>query len=304
MAKIFVSYSHKDSDWVRDRLVPCLDAGGAEALVDYRLFTGGRTVIGQMDATQDAADRQVLVLSKSYHASAMCQHEMARAIAKDPTLNNGTVVVVRRDNEPMPPPLGAALYADLRDDTKADPWTIVMAPCGASLGTTPPHWLEVRDEVVRKLEDHTSVNLVVLGSNLTWRHLLADARSRVRGGLHLIDLEDPRTIPRDGLVSAMMGAVGVHQPVNAPPRDLGQLADVLEQKARSRIRLLHFDLVAERERAEGYGVNLFTTLRNAIMDKKSLTLLAQSRTPFGVLCPKGHPLSVIDVRTVELKANP
>lgn len=304
MAKVFVSYSHKDSDWVKNRLVPCLDAGGAEVLVDYRVFTGGRTVIGQMDATQDKADRHVLVLSKSYHTSAMCQHEMTRAIAKDPTLDNDTVVIVRRDDEPLPSPLGAALYADLRDDTKADPWAIVMAPCGASLGTTPPHWLEVRDEVVRKLEDHTSVNLVVLGDNLSWRPLLADVRSRVQGGLHLIDLEDPGTIPRDGLVSAMMRAVGVHQSVRQPPYDLGQLGEALMQKARSQIGLLHFDLVAERERAEGYGVNLFTTLRNAIMDKKSLTLLAQSRTPFGVLCPKGHPLSVIDVRTVELKAHP
>lgn len=304
MAKIFISYSHTDSAWVRNRLAPCLDAGGAEVLVDYRLFTGGRTVIGQMDATQDAADCHVLVLNRAYHASPMCRHEMDRAIARDPTLNNGVVVVIRRDDEPVPPPLDRTLWADLRDDLLVDPWTIVLTPCNASLGTTAPHWLEVRDEVVAKLNDNTSVNLVVLGAGLPWRRLLKDVRTRVRGGLPLIDLEDAVTIPRDGLVSAMMGAIGMHQPVLPPPRDLGQLSDALASKPRSRIGLLHFDLVAERERAAGYGVNLFTTLRNTIMDKQSLTLLAQSRRPFGVLCPRGHPLSVIDIRTVELKADP
>ena len=29
---VFVSYSHKQGDWVWDRLVPCLRAGGANVL--------------------------------------------------------------------------------------------------------------------------------------------------------------------------------------------------------------------------------------------------------------------------------
>ena len=36
--KVFVSYSHAQSDWVRDRM-PCLEAGGAVVLVDWKLFT-------------------------------------------------------------------------------------------------------------------------------------------------------------------------------------------------------------------------------------------------------------------------
>ena len=50
--KVFVSYNHKQSDWARNRLVPCLEAGGAEVLVDWRQFSAGRTVLGQMDATR------------------------------------------------------------------------------------------------------------------------------------------------------------------------------------------------------------------------------------------------------------
>jgi len=33
--KVFVSYSHAQSDWVQDRVVPVLEAGGAEVLVDH-----------------------------------------------------------------------------------------------------------------------------------------------------------------------------------------------------------------------------------------------------------------------------
>lgn len=57
MTKTFVSYCHRQGDWVWERLVPCLKAGGAEALIDRERFELGRAVIGQMDALQDQADK-------------------------------------------------------------------------------------------------------------------------------------------------------------------------------------------------------------------------------------------------------
>jgi hypothetical protein len=82
--KVFVSYSHAQGEWVLDRLVPCLRAGGAEVLIDVERFRSGGGLYRQMNATQDQADRHVLVLSATYLASAACQHEMRRAIALDP----------------------------------------------------------------------------------------------------------------------------------------------------------------------------------------------------------------------------
>lgn len=66
--KVFVSYSHAQGEWVLDRLVPCLKAGGAGVLIDVERFRAGGGVHRQMDATQDQADRHVLVLSAAYLA--------------------------------------------------------------------------------------------------------------------------------------------------------------------------------------------------------------------------------------------
>lgn len=61
--KVFVSYCHRQGDWVWDRLVPMLKAGGAGVLIDRKRFEAGRGFLGQMDATQDAAEINVLVFS-------------------------------------------------------------------------------------------------------------------------------------------------------------------------------------------------------------------------------------------------
>ncbi|MGH9841255.1 MAG: toll/interleukin-1 receptor domain-containing protein, partial [Blastocatellia bacterium] len=61
--KVFISYCHKQSDWVTNQLVPCLRAGGAEVLIDIERFRAGRAVIGQMDSLQDQADVTALISS-------------------------------------------------------------------------------------------------------------------------------------------------------------------------------------------------------------------------------------------------
>lgn len=115
---VFVSYNHRQADWVHDRLVPVLKAGGAEVLVDHERFTAGKAVVGQMDATQDAAEVHLLVLSPDYVASDYCVHEMERAVARDPNFEDGVVVPVRRVDVDLPELIrrGEPLYANLVDE--------------------------------------------------------------------------------------------------------------------------------------------------------------------------------------------
>lgn len=301
--KVFVSYSHAQGDWVWNRLVPCLKAGGAEVLIDRERFRAGGGVHRQMDATQDQADKHVLVLSAEYLASPPCQHEMQRAIDRDPTFAQHIVLPVRRDDAKVPDALKGIdpnLYVDLRADSRADQWQLLLKECGMGLGAAAPDWLAARDETARYLENNRSVNLVVHG-DVRWRELIDDLRARPALKLAAVDLENPVAVPRDRFIAALLVELGVARPVPAAPYDLPELGAALQALGLSRVVLQHFDMVLHRP---DYNVDLFASLRYLVMDARQLVLLVQSRAPVASLLPGGHPLSHIDFATVELRAAP
>lgn len=297
---VFVSYSHSQADWVRDRLVPVLKAGGATVLLDHERFQAGKIVVGQMDAMQDAADVHVLVLSPEYLKSDFCVHEMERAIARDPTFENGVVVPIQRVAVELPGAIqeSKSLWVNLVRDGAAEPWGLVLGACQADLGASVPDWLAARDEVRGLLERGRSVNLVVDGTP-AWRALLADLARDELADLKIVDLEKPTTASRRGLVAEVLRALEMTSPVPPEPEDLGELDRVVSARPRSLLALVHFDLAAHREAA--YGVDLFAALRYLVMESRKLVLLVQSRRPFAALLPAGHPLSEIDLQQVVLR---
>ena len=64
--KVFISYSHKQADWVRETLYPVLAAGGAEITIDYKEFAAGVAVRKQMHAAQARAEVRLLVFTPDY----------------------------------------------------------------------------------------------------------------------------------------------------------------------------------------------------------------------------------------------
>lgn len=299
--KVFISYSHQQSDWVLDRLVPCLNAGGADVAIDRNRFAAGKTVIGQMDAELDAVDICVLVLSPDYLESDYCLHEMERAVARDPSFEHGVVIpVMRKDCEPPSVFEGPnePLRVDLRDDRQATQWELLLAACDADLGTAATRWLEARDEVRRFLGRGQSVNLVVDGRRIAWSPLIRQLGDEL--DLRYVDLENPATITRRGLVGELLRSAGAAGQVPAEPEDLAELGRVIAERYATRVALAHFDLVKHRD----YGLDLFTTLRYLQMQLKKLVLVVQSHKPFATLLPADHPLSEIDLKTVELRGSP
>ncbi|MBI1924513.1 toll/interleukin-1 receptor domain-containing protein [Candidatus Poribacteria bacterium] len=297
--KVFVSYCHAQGDWVWERLVPCLRAGGAEVFIDRERFEAGKAVIGQMDAAQDAAEVSVLVLSPEYLKSPYCVHEMDRAIDHDPQFQKGLVIPIKQvectipDKIKMPNPL----YVNLCNDRDAGQWDLLLRACGADLGADAPNWLHARDEILQFLWRNESVNLVVSG-NPKWHELIGHLRDDFLEDLGIVDLGRGAAVPRQGLVEEILKAFGIVTTVPAEPKDLVVLDRMLSARSLSRLALLHFDLVNFRPH---YGIDLFSTLRYLLMESRKLVLLAQSRTPFAALLPQNHPLSTIDMKTVELK---
>lgn len=302
--RIFVSYSHQQSDWVRGRLVPCLEAGGAEVLVDYKHFGAGVAVIGQMDALQDRADKHVLVLSPDYLASKACQHEMNRAIKRDPKFSQGLVLPILRLACNLPKcftGLAAPIWMDLQNDSIAGTWGLLLQACAANgLGATAPDWLAARDDVLKYLQRGESVNLLVK-DNANWRGLLNQLGNAGLPDLLQVDLQDPKTTSREGLLQSIADAIGARTQLPAKPHDLAAFAELFKSRPPVRLCLHHFDLVAHRDY---YDMDLFSSLRYLTMETKQLILLVQSRTAFGALLPFGNPLSAMNIKTVELRGQP
>jgi hypothetical protein len=296
--KIFVSYSHAQGEWVRGRLVPCLKAGGAEVLIDCERFVAGKPLIGQIDASQDAAHMHLLILSPDYLKSENCSHELRRAVTYDPNFDKGMVLPVQRVKCELPPEIAVAnpLYVNLVDDNDAAAWKHLVTACDAYLGVPVPEWLLARDELTRLIERNQSVNLVVSGKP-KWRELIYHLGERL-GDLALVNLDMGSAASRSGLIEQIVRALGSRNSVPGAPHDLGELDRVIKARPLSRLALLNFDHVNHRYDDR---IDLFSALRFLIMDVRKLVLLAQSKTPFAALLPRNHPFSQIDLKTVELK---
>ena len=286
--KVFVSYQHDEKEWVRGRLIPCLQAAGAEVLADYLRFGAGLALPAQMDALVDEADVNLLVLTPAYLTSAACQREMARAIGRDPAFSAGRTLPVIRKKCPLPPPIAAAnpLYVSLEDDGVPERWQEVFKAVKVEgLGATGPTWLQVRDDAARHLLDRGAV-FVEVGEGVAWPGLVASVRSKVPG-LKEIDLERGATASRRGLVEQILKEAGSPRAVPASPEDLVTLDAALTRLGHTKLVFAHFDRAGTRA---DYGNDLFDTLRYLI-EAGHLSPLFISRRPFFELVPKDHPLS-------------
>lgn len=297
--KVFISYSHQQGDWVWDRLVPVLKAGGAEVLIDRERFTAGRALVGQMDATQDTAEVHVLVFSPDYLASAACVHEMERAVACDPRFEKGIVVPVKRVDVTLPASISNPnpLYVDLTGDASL-PWARLLGACGANLGTEAPAWIAARDETWRFLNRGQSVNLI-LNFTINSQEFLADLQRLIPNLAH-VNLEKPSTASRRGLIAEILRVFGISVPLPPEPEDLVEFDRALLGRPKSLLALTNFDLAAFRPT---YGIDFFAALRYLVFDSRQLVLLVQSQRPFVTLLPAGHPLSEFNLLTVDLRSS-
>lgn len=302
---VFISYSRKQGEWVWDRLVPCLKAGGAGVLIDREQFEAARALNRQEDEVQDRAELSVLVLSPEYLVSGYCQRELERAIQRDPEFNKGLAIPVKRVECDLPAAIRRPdpLYVDLTDDQKEDPWDQLLRKCEADLGTPAPHWLKARDDIRRYLIRGESVNLTVQGK-VQWKPLIDDLRRDPSlTDLREVDLRNPETYARKALVEAILAACGIPGPVPDKPHDLVEFGRALKlRRNAAHLVLTHFDHVAHRA---DYEIDLFAALRYEMTESRKLVLLIQSQKPFLTLLPKEHPFSSITTpQTVELKGRP
>ena len=92
MADVFVSYSRKDTDFVRT-LVGALDARGKEVWVDWEGIPPTVEFMEEIRGAVESADAFLFVLSPDSATSQVCNEELDQAVA----FNKRIIPVVRRE---------------------------------------------------------------------------------------------------------------------------------------------------------------------------------------------------------------
>ncbi|XP_061570458.1 toll-like receptor 1 [Cololabis saira] len=72
----FISYSHQDSGWVDDQLVPSLEGAGFSLCVHERDFVPGEWIIGNIINCVESSYKTLFVLSKHFVQSEWCNYEL------------------------------------------------------------------------------------------------------------------------------------------------------------------------------------------------------------------------------------
>ena len=111
---IFISYSHRDREWVQSELLPQLEAVGLKIIVDYRDFEIGTPSLRNMERAVDTCRYTLVVLTPAWIASEWTEFENLLAASKDPTGRQRKILPLLLERcDCLPRSLSILTYADL-----------------------------------------------------------------------------------------------------------------------------------------------------------------------------------------------
>lgn len=113
--KVFISYSSKDGDWVKNWLIPKLERAGIQVHIDFRDFKIGVPSIVNMEEAVKNCDKTLLLLTPQWLASDWTDFEAVMLQTSDPVGKKGTIVPLMLEKCDLPPRLSIFTYADFKD---------------------------------------------------------------------------------------------------------------------------------------------------------------------------------------------
>ena len=84
MNQVFVSYSHKDKEWVKNWFLPRFETNGFQTYIDFRDFEIGVPSFTNMERAVETCAKTVLVCSPHYVESEFAQLEAIMLQTEDP----------------------------------------------------------------------------------------------------------------------------------------------------------------------------------------------------------------------------
>ncbi|MHB0955384.1 MAG: toll/interleukin-1 receptor domain-containing protein [Pirellulaceae bacterium] len=130
---VFISYSHRDRVWVREYLIPQLEASELLFEIDED-FDLGHLAAENMTQAVAACEHTLIVFTRNWFHSDWSNFEGQLALDKDPSGRQRSVILLRKDPEQDIPYLfRARTYLDISDfDTRDEQMAKMLAQLGAS----------------------------------------------------------------------------------------------------------------------------------------------------------------------------
>lgn len=131
----FISYSHKDSAWVRNTLLPHLEREGLCVCIDYRDFEVGVPSLVNMENAVKRSRKTLLVLTPDWVASKWTEFEALLIQTKDPVGRGRRILPLKVQPCELPDRLQIFTYLDLTDPAEFD---FQMQRLVAAIHSAPP----------------------------------------------------------------------------------------------------------------------------------------------------------------------
>jgi hypothetical protein len=111
MPSVFISYNHRDRQFVR-RLAEDLRRAGIRAWVDEYEILPGDSITEKTTQGINTSDYMLVVVSKNSVNSSWVSKEVSAAFMRDPESSSRRVIPLKIDDTALPPKLGDILYVD------------------------------------------------------------------------------------------------------------------------------------------------------------------------------------------------
>ena len=111
---VFVSYSQRDKEWVRNWLLPKLEARGILPYVDFRDFEVGQPILTNIEHAVEMCPKTLLVLTPNWVTSEWAGFEGLLLQTRDPTNLKRRLVPLMLENCDVPENLAIFTYSDFR----------------------------------------------------------------------------------------------------------------------------------------------------------------------------------------------
>ncbi len=136
---VFISYSHKDSEWVCDWLLPRLESAGIRACIDSRDFEVGVPSLINMERAVEQSEKVIFVLTKNWINSEWTNFEQILVQTEDPIGLKNRILPIKLEECEPPKRIAIFTYANF---TKKENWLNEFQKILRSFGISSPVKIE------------------------------------------------------------------------------------------------------------------------------------------------------------------